>query len=141
MKNRKKKKSNSRMRKKKKRKARKNGARKGWKMTQRNERNKVKKKQTNMKLLRQFSDASHFTSTTRVARIPLTREYRDLLSYVTFLLLQCQLRVASGEINPLFQFFCFLSVLSSVHEVCFQLVLRLLCIRVTVTFRSHLRRP
>ena len=34
----------------------------------------------------------------------LTREYRDPLSYVTFLVVYCQLRVNSGEINSFVQF-------------------------------------
>ena len=49
---------------------------------------------------------------------PLTREYRDLLSYVTFLLLYCQLRVTSGDINSLLQF-SVLSVLCTLHEFAF----------------------
>ena len=64
-------------------------------------------------LLRSFtisSHARHVTSTT------LTREYRDLLSYVTFLLLYCQLRVNSGEINSLIQF-SVLSVLCSARSM------------------------
>ena len=60
-----------------------------------------------MFLLKSFSHARHFTSTTTVARILFSREYRDLLSCVTFLLLQCQLRETCGEINPLIQFSVF----------------------------------
>ena len=58
-------------------------------------------------MLRSFSHARHFTSTTTVVRIHFSREYRDLLSYVTFLLLQCQLRETSVEINPLIQFYSY----------------------------------
>ena len=71
-------------------------------------------------LLRSFCHARHSTSTTTVARIPLTREYRDLLSCVTFLLLHNQLRVTSGEISSVFQF-SVQSGLCTVREICLQL--------------------
>ena len=80
------------------------------------------------------SHARHVTSSTT-----LTREYRDLLSYVTFLLLCCQLRVNSGEFNSLTQF-SVLSVLCSAR--CMSLlsagVCRVGCSSETLTHCVHI---
>ena len=88
-------------------------------------------------VLRSISHARHSTSSTALARVSLTREYRDLLSCVTFLLLYCQLRVTSGESNSLFQF-SVLSVLCTLHEFALSCCCGVCCSSKTLAQFDHI---